>query len=532
MVVAVDLFEDFPRDAEEATDFVLRHAKLRLPRDGGMAQRMRGDLTAKPSRPLFAPDSGGKADVARGPRSAIFDRLRCNNPPRLLPPVAITGGLTRMESSAFQGEHPILALSPEPGNTKFSSLAMGSVLPRTPLDDARLPDKILRHGCSWQGSMSISSHFTGVVFLATAVALTPTVTSAQSQQWQLCTHMGNPDQRIAACTDLISRSGTNPDRSRAYCARGAAYQDNGDLDRAIKDYNESVRLDPGSASYICRANGYRARHENDLAMADYSQALKLEPNNAPAHVGRGNIYSDQGDYDRTIAEDNEAIRINPKYELAYYNRGNAYIAKGDNDRAIADYTEAIRLYPNYVSAYNNRGQAHHAKGDHDRAIADYTEAIRLNPKRATYYKNRGLAYFYAGNPAKSLADVGQASELDPKDAYIALWVDIVGQRNNVSSHLAQAIAKIDMTAWPSPVIRMFLGQMTPAAVLAAADDSDAKKKKGQICEANFYSGELALKQGAKDEAVRLFRLATSDCPKNSDEWAAANAELKAFGAVP
>ena len=97
-----------------------------------------------------------------------------------------------------------------------------------------------------------------------------------------------------------------------------------------------------------------------------------------------------------------------------------------------------------------------------------------------------------------MADVVQASELDQKDAYNALWVDIVGQRNNLESRLSQVLNKIDMTSWPGPVVRLFLGQLTPAAVLAAADDPDAVKKKGQICEANFYSGELALRGKARD----------------------------------
>jgi lipoprotein NlpI len=69
-----------------------------------------------------------------------------------------------------------------------------------------------------------------------------------------------------------------------------------------------------------------------------------------------------------------------------------------------------------------------------------------------------------------------------------------------------------MAVWPAPVIRMFLGQMTPAAVLAAADDPDVNKK-DQVCDANFYGGELALRTGAKDEAARLFRLAARDLPE-------------------
>ena len=111
----------------------------------------------------------------------------------------------------------------------------------------------------------------------------------------------------------------------------------------------------------------------------------------------------------------------------------------------------------------------------------------------------------------------------------SLGLYTVGKRSNLASQLPQAVAQIDMTKWPAPLIRLYLGQMTPESVLAAADNPDAKTKKGQVCEANFYSGELALQRDAKEEAVRLFRLAAADCPKTSTEWWAANAELKALG---
>jgi lipoprotein NlpI len=123
----------------------------------------------------------------------------------------------------------------------------------------------------------------------------------------------------------------------------------------------------------------------------------------------------------------------------------------------------------------------------------------------------------------------QATELDPKDAYAALWLDIANKRSNLPSRLAQQIAHIDMSKWPAPVIRLFLGQMTSQATLAAADDANASTKKGRVCEANFYSGELALQHGAKDQATRLFRLAASGCPRGFIEFIAANAELKALG---
>jgi lipoprotein NlpI len=89
-----------------------------------------------------------------------------------------------------------------------------------------------------------------------------------------------------------------------------------------------------------------------------------------------------------------------------------------------------------------------------------------------------------------------------------------------------------MTTWPAPVLRMFLGQLTPDAVLAAADDRDGKTKQFQVCEANFYSGQRALEQGAKDDAIRFFRLAASDCPKGTEDWAFFHGELRAQGISP
>jgi lipoprotein NlpI len=81
------------------------------------------------------------------------------------------------------------------------------------------------------------------------------------------------------------------------------------------------------------------------------------------------------------------------------------------------------------------------------------------------------------------------------------------------------------------VVRLFLGELRPTEALAAADDKDPKTKQAQVCEANFYSGELALLKGTKDEAIPLLRLSASDCPKDSVEWEAANAELKVLGVV-
>jgi lipoprotein NlpI len=209
------------------------------------------------------------------------------------------------------------------------------------------------------------------------------------------------------------------------------------------------------------------------------------------------------------------------------NSGVLSYAKGYS--GFANHIEMVRLDTKDPVGPRNRDTKDHAKSDLNQIIVYYDSAIKHDPKDDDAYFHRGLAKFYAGALPQALADLSQASKLDPQYAYYALWIDIIEKRGNMASGFPKAVSKINMTKWPAPVVRLFLGQTTPAAVLAAADDPDANTKRGQVCEANFYSGELALQQGAKEEATRLFRLAAAGCPHEFAEGPSATAELEALG---
>jgi tetratricopeptide (TPR) repeat protein len=370
-----------------------------------------------------------------------------------------------------------------------------------------------------------------------ALLLTEPIMPGLAQSESKCT--GNPDvppeREIAGRTNAIqSGKYSGKDLSWAYHNRGSAHYGKGDFDRSIADYSEAVRLDPKSASaYGGRGLAYFDKGDFDRAIADYNEAIKLDPKSASFYNksasvyynGRGATYSDKGDYDRAIADYSEAIRFDPKFIPAYTNRGDAYSTKGDYERAIAAYSEAINVDPKSVIAYLHRGLAYFDKGDDDRAIADSTEAIKRDGKSVFAYQVRGIVYLYANSLAQAQADFKQATELSPKYAYAALWLDIAERRSNLPSHLVAAAKRLDMGAWPAPLVRLFLGEATPAAVLSAADHADPIKKKGRICEANLFGAEYALLQNKREEAVRLYRLAASDCPPIFLEAGAAKAAL-------
>jgi lipoprotein NlpI len=192
---------------------------------------------------------------------------------------------------------------------------------------------------------------------------------------------------------------------------------------------------------------------------------------------------------------------------------------------LPDLNDAIRLDPNYAMAYFTRGCISYTMGNGPAALADFGDAIRLDADNAEFYFNRGVTYFVVGGHlADAEADFRKAAELNPKDAYAAIWLDLAAARTNTPSRLAEAAKQLDMTAWPAPVVRQFLGEMNAAQTVAAAD-SDPQTKLGQTCEANFYGGEFALMKKKKQEALPLLRLAAHDCPRAFIESTAAIAEL-------
>ena len=74
-------------------------------------------------------------------------------------------------------------------------------------------------------------------------------------------------------------------------------------------------------------------------------------------------------------------------------------------------------------------------------------------------------------------------------------------------------------------MRLFLGQVTPAGVRSDAEASGPMSRT-RACETNFYIGIWELRQGAKENAARLLRVAADNCPRTEFERFAANAELK------
>jgi len=135
-------------------------------------------------------------------------------------------------------------------------------------------------------------------------------------------------------TEAINHKYSN--LAEAYYNRAKAYYENGDYDKAIADLKGVLKIDtnhpeakmalelvrrewittfiPTTANdFLERGNYYNDTGNFDNAIADFNAALRMQPNHVDALFGRGIAYFLKSDWDRAIADLEEVVRINPSY---------------------------------------------------------------------------------------------------------------------------------------------------------------------------------------------------------------------------
>jgi len=264
-----------------------------------------------------------------------------------------------------------------------------------------------------------------------------------------CNNIGDLDARIAGCTRLLARKNL-PARSQAilYLQRAQGYVRHQQFDRAIQDYDASLKRDPNSAIALSeRAVVYNQIGDPDHALQSADQAIRLDPNYVLAYAARGNALSQKGQFDQAIVALSKSIGLDPKQQWLYINRSTVWNAKGETDRAIADLDAAIRLDPKQAVPYNNRCWVWTAKGELDNALADCNQALELDANFAVAYSNRGVVWFQKGELDSALSDFNKAIRIDP-----SYWAGFTGRGDvwRKKGELDRALADFQQAVRISP----------------------------------------------------------------------------------
>jgi len=248
--------------------------------------------------------------------------------------------------------------------------------------------------------------------LAILFAWTPMLAQTeQERSW--CEGEGTvtPAQRIEACSSLIKAERDKAERlAELFNYRGLAFKLNGELDRAINDYSQAIKLNGKLAgAYNNRGVAYDRKADYERAIQDYDQAIKLKPS-SETYFNRGNVYLAKSQYDHAIDDFNQAIRLRSDFAPAFDNRCWARAVVGILKQALADCNEALRLMPRNPTTLGSRAFVFLKMTHFDAAVSDYDGALLMDPKLAFALYGRGLAKL-KNEDASGQADIAAAKAL-------------------------------------------------------------------------------------------------------------------------
>jgi Flp pilus assembly protein TadD len=133
------------------------------------------------------------------------------------------------------------------------------------------------------------------------------------------------------------------------------------------------------AAHTYYGNALSARGDLQGAIAEYSEAIRIRPSYPEAHNNLGPALAQTGRINDAIAEFHQAIRLRPNYADAHNNLGVALASQGKFDDAILEYAEALRLDPDHAKARTNLGLAFRALGRTADAVRELDQAVKLHP---------------------------------------------------------------------------------------------------------------------------------------------------------
>jgi len=182
----------------------------------------------------------------------------------------------------------------------------------------------------------------------------------------------------------------------AYEFRGNSYNAVGELEKALADYTEAIRLNPDFyGNYAKRAHNYNGMKQYDMAIADCDQAIRLYPDSFYGYLYRAEAHFRKERTRQAFADINRAIQLNldnrGRYaSYSYGLRAEIYLEEGDFSNAITDYSQYIQLLPDDPACYLQRGYCYLQVGDYDKAAADIDMVLKLDPGNESALYARGL----------------------------------------------------------------------------------------------------------------------------------------------
>ncbi|MDR4507962.1 MAG: tetratricopeptide repeat protein [Candidatus Brocadiaceae bacterium] len=237
----------------------------------------------------------------------------------------------------------------------------------------------------------------------------------------------------------------SPKSNRAHCNLGIVYMENGFLERAQKEYQIALDINPEDA-IVHRNLGslFAKKGLEDQAFIEYGKAIQFADDDPKPHNNLGNIYFNRGQIDEAQLEYEKALKIKPDYSIAHNGLGTIYDRKGLHDKAVEEFKTALYYDDAYLPARINLGVNYAKRGLLDEAIVEFKKVVETDEKQIQGHFNLALAYEKSGKQREAVREFTLVVQLDPNNFNAHYALGTLYQKMQMIDNAIDAYQKVLM----------------------------------------------------------------------------------------
>jgi len=150
----------------------------------------------------------------------------------------------------------------------------------------------------------------------------------------------------AECARLTKRNSHDPE---TWFLHGVVSTNLGQIQEAISCYQKTLKLTSGQHAETLNQLGilYQQQGLSDKAIKCFNDAIRITPNIPELHNNLGVAYQNAGQYEAALSCYQRAVHLRPAYTEACYNAGSVLEQLNQPVKALAAYIEAFRLNPKF-----------------------------------------------------------------------------------------------------------------------------------------------------------------------------------------
>lgn len=375
-------------------------------------------------------------------------------------------------------------------------------------------------------AIALKYYTTGVKYYTRAIELGNTDKGAMAARYYMRGKAhNNLKDYSAALADLNKALELKPDYLSPHWDIAAVWYNQEKYKQALEAYTKCLGLYKDTASlrslYYWRGETYRAIKDYKNAAKDYNMSLKLDPGYGAAAWAIATVTKEEQRYKDAIPMYTRAIDMYKENkssldDLQYW-RGFCYLRLKDTANAIEDFKKALQVNSNLVDPNMEMGHIHFARKEFYSANTYYNKsfsAIKDSSRLALIWLRKGISNLRTNNTYSATSDLKNSIRYDSLNPAAHRYL---GEANYMSKYFNTAVT--DFTRCISlyknnkdslPVMYAYraqvYAQLKKYAEALADYEQAAKlqpKEKNHLAEAGKYAFELKQYAKVKDIYTKL-----------------------------